>query len=108
MTGFASHLREDTHRLERDFRALAEDMEALLRHTAQDTGNGFDEARKQLADRLASARARIAELDSTLLDATRRSGRAAAGYAKEHPWQVAGVAIGVVALVAWLASSRGE
>lgn len=103
MTEFASHLREDTHRLERDFRALSEDMESLLRHAAHDTGEGIDKAREHLARRATAARARIAQLDSSLRDAARRTGRATVDYSKQHPWQVAGIAIGVVALVAWLA-----
>ena len=40
---------------------------------------------------------------AALLDAARRGKRATVDYAKEHPWQVAGIAIGVAALVAWLA-----
>ena len=104
MSAFTSHVAEDTHRLERDFRALVEDMEALLRHVAQDTGSGVAEAREQLAQRVEAARARVAQLDATLLEAARRGKRATVDYAKEHPWQVAGIAIGVAALVAWLAS----
>ena len=104
MSDFASHLREDTQRLERDFRALVEDTEALLRHVAQDTGGGVAEARAQLAQRIQATRARLAQLDTTLLEVARRSRRATVDYTKEHPWQVAGIALGVAALVAWLAT----
>lgn len=91
MNDFRQHLQEDQERLLRDMRALVEDCEALLRHAAQDAGEGYREARQRLEQRLQAAREGLAAAQARAQD----HAEFLQGYAREHPWRVIGAGVGL-------------
>ena len=87
-----------TDKLASDLRALAADMEQLLRAASSQTGRRVEQARARAEASLAAAGASVARLQDMALTKTRAVGRATDGYVRANPWQViaACVAAGLV------------
>lgn len=108
MGDFGRHLRHDWQRVDEDVRTLAADAEALLRHAADDLGEGRSQAQEKLRASIETARRTLERAGDTARQATARQGREAVHYVREHPWQAA--AIGIVAgiALAWLLRRAGR
>ena len=86
-----SKLREDLH-------AVANDVEALLKATATETGEKIQAARERAAESLRQARTRLNDTEESVLENAREVVDKAASYIKANPWQSLGIvaAIGLV------------
>jgi len=78
---------QEQHRLSRDLRALAHDAEVLLRHAADDAGEGYAEARARLEESVARAKGRLECADTALRGRVREAGTAVDHYVHEKPWR---------------------
>jgi ElaB/YqjD/DUF883 family membrane-anchored ribosome-binding protein len=85
-----------------DLRAVAADMEHLLKATASQAGQHVAQARARAEESLKACIARIAEMQGVALAKTRAAGRATDDYVRANPWRavaicaVAGLVLGVL------------
>lgn len=87
------HLRKDLH-------AVARDAEALLKATADITGERVQEARTRTENTVRQAFDHL--YDDKLHRRVRRAARTTDAYIREHSWGVIGAAIGVGLLIGLL------
>ena len=85
-----------------DMGTLAEDARALLAATADVAGEKVGEARKRLAAALDSAK----EIAGHVREKAVEGVKAADETVREHPYQAIGIAVGVGALIGYLAARR--
>jgi ElaB/YqjD/DUF883 family membrane-anchored ribosome-binding protein len=88
-------LAEGRQQLAQDVKSVVDDAEQLLRHAARDAGQGYDEARGRLEEKLKAAREEFARLEGVVVDRARRAGRATDGYVHDHPWESIGISAGI-------------
>jgi ElaB/YqjD/DUF883 family membrane-anchored ribosome-binding protein len=79
-------------KLARDLGTALDDAEELLRLTAAQTGERFDDVRGRLSESLARARRQIVGAQAELSAATRSMAAAAENCVRAHPWRSLGAA----------------
>lgn len=99
-------LKDSQNRLRRDFRAVVDDAEALLRHAVRDAGEGYEDARGRLERSLKTARTELENMEQAVLDNARRAKEATNEYVHQHPWQSMGIGAGVGLLLGMLISRK--
>lgn len=97
---------DSSSRLADDFRTVVSDAEQLLRHAANQAGEGYVEARQRLESSLKTARRGLDQLEHTVADGSRRAARATDGYVRNHPWESIAVGAGIGMLVGLLVGRR--
>lgn len=97
-----SETQEARDRLVADFKRVVRDAEALLRATADQTGEAVDDVRMRTEETLRAARHRLDELEGDILHRTRAAARATDDLVHEKPWQAVGVAAGIGFLLGML------
>jgi ElaB/YqjD/DUF883 family membrane-anchored ribosome-binding protein len=105
MNDFTQHMKEGEERLMQDIRALAADVERLLQHASRDAGDGWDEARQHLGQRVKAAREELAFLQESLRSRSGRAAEAAVAWGREHRWELVGAGVGLGLLLALLLRS---
>mgnify|MGYP005825707919 CR=1 FL=1 len=86
--------------LRRDLQAVARDTEALLKATAEVTGERVQEARSRTEESLRNVVDHL--YDRKMRRRVRRVARQTDAYVRDHSWSVIGVAAGVALLVGLL------
>jgi ElaB/YqjD/DUF883 family membrane-anchored ribosome-binding protein len=89
-----------------DLRTLASDTEELLRATANQTGEQIGVARSKAQESLLAAKARLAEAQAALGEKARATAKTADAYARQNPWQVAGIAAATALIIGMLIARR--
>jgi len=89
-----------------DLKVVAQDVEALLRATASQTGEKLSEARTRAEESLRSARERLTEASDEIADRTRAAATAADEYVRDNPWHAVGIAAGIGLAVGLLLARR--
>src|SRR3954447_22628807 len=89
-----------------DLKVVAQDVEALLRATASQTGEKLSEARTRAEESLRSARERLTEASDEIADRTRAAANAADQYVRDNPWHAVGIAAGIGFAVGLLLARR--
>lgn len=87
--------------LRKDLRVVARDTEALLRATAEVTGDRVQEARARTEKSLKTALDHV--YDRKMQRRVRRLARHTDDYVRDHSWSVIGVAAGVALVLGLLA-----
>lgn len=88
-----------------DFKAVVADAEALLKGTANQSGEGLAALRAKVDESIKAAKAKMADEQEAVLAGTKQAAKATDVYVRDHPWMAAGVAA-AVGLVIGLLSSR--
>lgn len=96
----------DNERLKADLRRVVEDVEAVLRSTANATGEQFEELRERARERLHAAHERLDHLEAEVAARGREAVRRGNAYVHAHPWTVVGIAAGCAFLLGMLAQRR--
>ncbi len=78
-----------------DFNAVVTEADEFLRHLSDEGGDRADALRVRVERNLNAAKARLRDLEDTVLEKTRATARATDVYVHENPWQTAGFAAGV-------------
>jgi ElaB/YqjD/DUF883 family membrane-anchored ribosome-binding protein len=86
-------------KLTQDVKVLATDLQELLKATASQTGERIAGARARVEGSLATAR-------DTITIQAREAAQTTDRYARQHPWETAGVAALVGAIVGFLIARR--
>ena len=89
-----------------DMKAVIADAEELLKATASATGERIGAARARAEETLKSARSRLSEFNSEILDQAKDAAKATDDYVHEHPWHAVGIAAVAGILVGVLVSRR--
>jgi ElaB/YqjD/DUF883 family membrane-anchored ribosome-binding protein len=84
-----------------DLHSLAEDAQALLSATSDETGEHISEARKRLAAALESGRKMVGQAK----DKAVQSVKSTDAVVREHPYVAIGIAFGVGAIVGYFLAS---
>lgn len=85
-----------------DLKMIVTDGEELLRAAANSSGKSLSAVQANLADRMAGAKTRIAELSQPVADKAKQAN----DYVHGSPWPVIGAAATIGILVGYLASRR--
>jgi ElaB/YqjD/DUF883 family membrane-anchored ribosome-binding protein len=93
-------------RMAGDIRTVIADGEDLLKAAADVSGEGFALAREKFAEKLGSARARLADASQAAVETARKTAAAADGYVHGNPWTVIGIAAATGILIGFLAARR--
>ena len=89
-----------------DFKEVVADTEALLKATANQSGEKIAEVRAKAEESLGVVKARMAEAQMTLLLKTKAAAKATDAYAHENPWKVIGAAAGFSLVIGLLLGRR--
>ena len=89
-----------------DMKAVIADAEELLKATASATGDRIGAARARAEETLKSARSRLSEFNSEILDQAKDAAKATDDYVHEHPWHAVGIAAVAGILVGVMVSRR--
>lgn len=92
-----------------DLKVLIDDVEELVRSTADQTGETLSSLRQRVMQRLAEGKETLAQQQSVFTDMTKQAAKEAVDYAQKNPWGVLGVAVGislVIGLLLWSQEQR--
>lgn len=105
MNDFTQHMKQGEERLVQDIHALAADVERLLQQAKHDAGDGWDDARLALAQRVRDAREELRSLEASLRNRSGRAAEAALAWGRQHRWELVGAGVGLGLLLALLLRS---
>jgi ElaB/YqjD/DUF883 family membrane-anchored ribosome-binding protein len=89
-----------------DMKAVIADAEELLKATAGAAGERVGAARARVEETLRNARAKLSELDDTVIAQAKDAARTTDEYVHEHPWSAVGIAAVAGLLVGVMISRR--
>ncbi len=92
-------------RLSSNLKTLTEDVEELLKATAEQADDGLSSLRGQVRRTLQSIRDRLVQKDDVIKEARHRAD-VAISYAQARPWTTLGILTGVAMTVVFLLWSR--
>jgi ElaB/YqjD/DUF883 family membrane-anchored ribosome-binding protein len=85
-----------------DLKTIVSDGEELLQAVASVSGEGFTAARAKIAEKVMSAKARLADVSQPVVEKARQAN----DYVQGSPWTAIGVAIVAGILIGLLAAKR--
>lgn len=91
-----------------NLRALMEDVEELLKATAEQSGDGMSSLRERILQTLESGKGTLAQ-GKRILNTSKQGAEAAMTYAHENPWATLGIVMGAgvaLACLLWGRSAR--
>lgn len=89
-----------------DFKVVVADAEALLKATANQSGEKIAALRDKAEESLRAGKIRMAEAQEALLVRTREAADTADVYVHENPWRAVGIAAGIGLVVGLLIGRR--
>ena len=102
----ATQTEEAKDRLVDDFKRVIRDAEALLKATANQTGDNIQAVRARAEETLHEARLKLDDLQDSIIDRTKAAYRATDELIHENPWQALGIAAAVGFLIGMLTGRR--
>jgi ElaB/YqjD/DUF883 family membrane-anchored ribosome-binding protein len=92
--------------LREHFQDALADAEALVKATADMSGDGLAQVRTKARESVRLAKARLAEAQDVVVQKARGAANATDAYVRESPWEAIAVAAGVGVLVGVLLARR--
>lgn len=89
-----------------DFKVVIADAEALIKATANQSDEKLADIRAQAEESLNVAKARMADIQKTVVVKTQEAAKATDVYVRANPWQSIGIAAGIGLVVGILSSRR--
>ncbi len=93
-------------RMAGDIKTVIADGEDLLKAAAEVSGEGFALAREKFAEKLGSAKVRLADASRAAVGKARETSAAADAYVHDSPWTAIGIAAAAGILIGFLAARR--
>jgi len=93
-------------KLTEDMRRVMDDIEQLLRLTADQTGDQIVQLRARAQEHLSTIRQRLAQLQAAGIEKAKAASATTDEYVRAHPWQAVGVAAALSLIVGMLAARR--
>jgi ElaB/YqjD/DUF883 family membrane-anchored ribosome-binding protein len=82
-----------------DFNAVMSEADQLLKLVADEGGDRANALRSKLERNLNSAKDRLRNLEDAVVERSKATARATDEYVHENPWQTAGIAAGLSAVL---------
>jgi ElaB/YqjD/DUF883 family membrane-anchored ribosome-binding protein len=98
----------NSEKLIHDMRAIASDVEALLRATAGSANSAIAEAHSKVEESVRLAKENLAAVSRQASRDVRAAGRAADDYIHDNPWTVISIAAGAGVLLGLLLGRRSR
>jgi ElaB/YqjD/DUF883 family membrane-anchored ribosome-binding protein len=98
--------RASTDKLVEDLKVVVQDADALLRATADHSGEKAADARRRIQASLDSARARLHSVQQSAVELGEDALHDTENYVRQNPWQAVGIAAGVGLILGVLISRR--
>jgi ElaB/YqjD/DUF883 family membrane-anchored ribosome-binding protein len=98
--------RVSREKLVEDLKAVVNDAEALLKATAQQTGEKIAEVRAKAEQSLKTAKVRIAEEGKEIMEKAKSAAKSTDEFVHAHPWKAVGVGALAGFLIGLLISRR--
>ncbi len=98
--------RASREKLVEDLKAVVNDAEALLKATAQQTGEKIAEVRAKAEQSLKTAKVRIAEEGKEIMEKAKSAAKSTDEFVHAHPWKAVGVGALAGFLIGLLISRR--
>lgn len=89
-----------------NLKSIVQDAEKMLENSAQQGGESFQKAKEKLESTLVDAKFAMRELEDVVISKAKNAAVCTAEYAKEHPWQAAGVVAAVGILIGMLIARK--
>jgi len=89
-----------------EFKAVITDAEALLKATANTSGEKIAEVRSKAEKSLSIAKAKLADAQDEMLAKTKAAAKVTDVYVHENPWRSIGLAAGVGVVIGLLIGRR--
>jgi ElaB/YqjD/DUF883 family membrane-anchored ribosome-binding protein len=89
-----------------EVKTFAQDVEELIKATADQTGEKIAAARARAEESLRKTRAGVAEAGRDMAQRTRAAAGATNQYVHENPWPVVGAAVAIAFVVGYLSRRR--
>ena len=101
MDNFFNHVGKS--KLLQDIQLVVSDAEALLKATANQSGDKIAEVRTKVGESIQAVRASLEEAEIAIVDQSKAAAKATDVYVHQHPWQSVGVAAAIGFVIGWLA-----
>jgi len=89
-----------------DLKVVAQDVEELLKATANQTGEKIATARARAEESLRGVQSRLVEASEEVSARARAAANATDDFVHDNPWQAVGIAAGVAFLLGFLVARR--
>ena len=89
-----------------EVKTFAQDVEDLLKATADQTGEKIATARARAEESLPKTKAGVAEAGREVAQRSRAAAKVTNQYVHENPWPVVGVAVGLAFVIGYLSRRR--
>jgi len=93
-------------KLAKDMKAVMAEAEELLKATAGDSGEKIQSVRAQVEKTLESARSRMGDFESGVVDKVKASVEATDLFVHDNPWPAIGIAAGIGLILGWAMSRK--
>lgn len=93
-------------KLMQDLKLVAQDVEELLKATANQTGEKISAARARAEESLRGAQKHLFEASDEAAARARAAAAAADDYVRDNPWQAVAIAAGVAFIIGLLVGRR--
>lgn len=101
-------VKERTAEVMQDFRCFVQDIESLIKATADLTGEDLDRAKAKVNERIASAKKTLEDVSGSISERAGKTAAAANNYVHEQPWPIIGVGAVLGFLAGCLLTNRRE
>lgn len=89
-----------------DFKTVISDAEALIKATANQSGEALATVRAKAEESLAKAKAKMADAEEAVLARAKAAARATDVYVHENPWKAIGISAGLALLIGFIMGRR--
>jgi len=89
-----------------EVKTFAQDVEDLIKATADQTGEKVATARARAEESLRKTRADVADVGREVAQRSRAAANATNQYVHENPWPVVGAAVGIAFVIGYLSRRR--
>lgn len=89
-----------------DFKTVMADAEALIKATANQSGEALASVRAKAEASLAKAKAQMADAEAALLVRAKAAAKATDVYVHENPWKAIGISASLALLVGFIMGRR--
>ena len=87
-------------------RSIVQDAEKMLDNSGTQGSENYKKAKEKLAETLKDVKYAVREWEEVVINKTKNAAICTAEYAREHPWQTAGVVCAIGILIGVLISRR--
>lgn len=101
-------VREKSAEVVQDFRTFVQDIESLIKASADLTGDDLDRAKAKVSERISTAKKTLEGFGETISERAGKTATAANNYVHDKPWPIIGVGAALGFLAGYLLTTHRE